>query len=41
VPVVVVPGALSRDEIRALALPMAAAVSTETPEDAPPRSDSA
>jgi hypothetical protein len=41
VPVVVVPGALSRDEIRALALPMAAAVSTETPEDAPSRSDSA
>jgi hypothetical protein len=41
VPVVVVPGALSRDEIRALALPMAAAVSTETPEDAPLRSDSA
>ncbi len=32
VPVVVVPGALSRDEIRAIALPMAAAVSTEIEE---------
>jgi hypothetical protein len=35
VPVVVVPGALSRDEIRAVALPMAAAVSTESTEDPP------
>ena len=35
VPVVVVPGALSRDEIRALALPMAAAVSTESEEEPP------
>lgn len=34
VPVVVVPGALTRDEIRAIALPMAAAVSTE--DDAEP-----
>jgi hypothetical protein len=39
VPVVVVPGALSRDEIRKLALPMAAAVSVEAegePPAAPP-----
>jgi hypothetical protein len=35
VPVVVVPGALSRDEIRKVALPMAAAVSTESPEEPP------
>jgi len=35
VPVVVVPGALSRDEIRKLALPMAAAVSVEA-EGEPP-----
>ena len=35
VPVVVVPGALTRDEIRALALPMAAAVSTESTEEPP------
>ena len=32
VPVVVVPGALTRDEIRAIALPMAAVVSTESEE---------
>jgi hypothetical protein len=35
VPVVVVPGALTRDEIRAVALPMAAAVSTENVEEPP------
>jgi len=35
VPVVVVPGALSRDEIRAVALPMAAAVSVENAEEPP------
>ncbi|MBK8543058.1 MAG: universal stress protein [Caulobacteraceae bacterium] len=35
VPVVVVPGALSRDEIRAIALPMAAAVSVESEEEPP------
>jgi hypothetical protein len=34
-PVIVVPGALSRDEIRALALPMAAAVSIESAEEPP------
>jgi len=36
VPVVVVPGALSRDEIRAIALPMAAAVSVESEDDESP-----
>lgn len=35
VPVVVVPGALTRDEIRAVALPMAAAVSVESPQEPP------
>ncbi len=35
VPVVVVPGALSRDEIRSIALPMAAAVSVESEEEPP------
>ena len=35
VPVVVVPGALTRDEIRAIALPMAAAVSVESEEEPP------
>jgi hypothetical protein len=35
VPVVVVPGALSREEIRKLALPMAEAVSTESEEEPP------
>ena len=35
VPVIVVPGALSREEIRALALPMAAAVSVESAEEPP------
>jgi hypothetical protein len=34
VPVLVVPGALTRDEIRALALPVAIAATAETPPDA-------
>lgn len=35
VPVIVVPGALSREEIRAIALPMAAAVSVESDREPP------
>jgi hypothetical protein len=35
VPVVVVPGVLSREEIRKVALPMAEAVSTESTEEPP------